>query len=196
MAYSDIQNKVGQTQMANHILLAQSRKDRDEARKKKKDKINLRKQQDKIKADEKKRLKEDSEFYRGQDPNAKIYNRDGQEVLNDGSIVRDEDIRTDGPIIDPNSLLQIGGKALDLLKFVPQMMIRGNRIAGVPNFPGGGFTTTSGAFVDLSGEAYYLDGGELIPQGGYDPSRHGDLLPDGGPDRAMNNTNNSMKIYG
>ena len=65
---------------------------------------------------------------------------------------------------------------------------QGMMIAGTPNFPGGGFTTTSGAFVDLSGEAYYLDGGELIPQGGYDPSRHGDLIPEGGPDmRVMNN---------
>ena len=61
-------------------------------------------------------------------------------------------------------------------------------LAGVPNFPGGGFTTTSGAFVDLSGEAYYLDNGELIPTGGYDPAVHGDLIPEGGPDmRVMNN---------
>ena len=63
------------------------------------------------------------------------------------------------------------------------------KIAGAPNFPGGGFTTTSGAFVDLSGEAYYLDNGELIPEGGYDPAIHGDLIPGGGPDlpRVMNN---------
>ena len=27
-------------------------------------------------------------------------------------------------------------------------------LAGVPNFPGGGFTTTTGAFVDLDGESY------------------------------------------
>ena len=61
-------------------------------------------------------------------------------------------------------------------------------IAGAPNFPGGGFTTTSGAFVDLSGEAYFLIDGELIPQGGYDPAKHGDLIPHGGPDmRVMNN---------
>ena len=61
-------------------------------------------------------------------------------------------------------------------------------LASVPNFPGGGFTTTSGAFVDLSGEAYYLDNGELIPEGGYDPAIHGDLIPQGGPDmRVMNN---------
>ena len=63
------------------------------------------------------------------------------------------------------------------------------KLAGAPNFPGGGFTTTSGAFVDLSGEAYYLDNGELIPTGGYDPAVHGDLIPEGGPDipQAMNN---------
>ena len=62
------------------------------------------------------------------------------------------------------------------------------KLAGAPNFTGGGFTTTSGAFVDLSGEAYYLDGGELIPEGGYDPAKHGDLIPHGGPDmRVMNN---------
>ena len=64
------------------------------------------------------------------------------------------------------------------------------KLAGAPNFPGGGFTTTSGAFVDLSGEAYYLDNGELIPEGGYDPAIHGDLIPQGGPDmRVMNNQN-------
>ena len=63
--------------------------------------------------------------------------------------------------------------------------LTGIDLAGVPNFPGGGFTTTSGAFVDLNGEAYYLDGGELIPTGGYDPAIHGDLIPEGGPDRVM-----------
>ena len=77
---------------------------------------------------------------------------------------------------------------------------QGMMIAGAPNFPGGGYTTTSGAFVDLSGEAYYLDNGELIPEGGYDPAIHGDLIPGGGPgtDRVMNETNdnNSMMIYG
>ena len=50
------------------------------------------------------------------------------------------------------------------------MANQGMMIAGTPNFPGGGYTTTSGAFVDLSGEAYYLDNGELIPEGGYDPA--------------------------
>ena len=69
-------------------------------------------------------------------------------------------------------------------------------IAGAPNFPGGGFTTTSGAFVDLSGEAYYLDDGELIPEGGYDPAIHGDLIPGGGPgtDRVDAGMNQGMMI--
>ena len=63
------------------------------------------------------------------------------------------------------------------------------KLAGLPNFPGGGYSSTSGAFVDLSGEAYFLMDGELIPQGGYDPAKHGDLIPHGGPDlpQAMNN---------
>ena len=62
-------------------------------------------------------------------------------------------------------------------------------LAGVPDFPGGGYGSTSGAIVDLNGEAYFLIDGELIPQGGYDPAKHGDLIPHGGPDlpRVMNN---------
>ena len=71
-------------------------------------------------------------------------------------------------------------------------------IAGVPNFPGGGFGSTSGAFVDLSGEAYFLIDGELIPQGGYDPAKHGDLIPHGGPDipQAMNNQGMMISMGG
>ena len=77
-------------------------------------------------------------------------------------------------------------------------LFTGIDLSGVPSFPGGGYSSTSGAFVDLSGEAYFLIDGELIPQGGYDPAKHGDLIPHGGPDipQAMNNKNNSMKIYG
>ena len=63
------------------------------------------------------------------------------------------------------------------------------KLAGVPDFPGGGYGSTSGAIIDLQGEAYFLIDGELIPQGGYDPAKHGDLIPHGGPDvpQAMNN---------
>ena len=73
-------------------------------------------------------------LYGGKDPNAKIYNRDGQEVLNDGSIIRDEDIRTDGPIIDPNTLLQIGGAAGGLLRLLINPF-GGNQLAKLPHTP-------------------------------------------------------------
>ena len=68
-------------------------------------------------------------------------------------------------------------------------------LAGTPNFPGGGKTTTSGAFVNLYGDAFYLINGELIKDGGYNPRRHGELIPGGGPDsldRVMRNED--MKI--
>lgn len=73
--------------------------------------------------------------------------------------------------------------------YVPAPPRPNKGLVSVPNFPGGGYSSTSGAFVDLSGEAYFLMDGELIPQGGYDPAKHGDLIPHGGPDvpRAMNN---------
>ena len=199
MAYSDIQEKLGQQMMANSVLLAEkysqgnlfpkgsegnpySKNPRAQSAKRKRD---YKKAQE-----EKKSAKQVSDEARQREFQRR---KERGEVF--GDMPPDFNLMEN---LDPNSLLQIGGKALDLLKFVPQMMIRGNRIAGVPNFPGGGYGSTSGAFVDLSGEAYFLIDGELIPQGGYDPAKHGDLIPHGGPDipQAMNNTNNSMKIYG
>ena len=87
----------------------------------------------------------------------------------------------------------------DMLLSLPLDYVKNKRnqdmtIAGVPNFPGGGFTTTSGAFVDLSGEAYYLEDGELIPEGGYAPAIHGDLIPGGGQDRVDAGMNQGMMI--
>ena len=199
MAYSDIQDKLGQQQMANSVLLAEkysqgnlfpkgsegnpySKNPRAQSAKRKRD---YKKAQE-----EKKSAKQVSDEARQREFQRR---KERGEVF--GDMPPDFNLMEN---FDPNSLLQIGGKALDVLKFIPQMMIRGNRIAGVPNFPGGGYSSTSGAFVDLSGEAYFLMDGELIPQGGYDPAKHGDLIPHGGPDipQAMNNTNNSMKIYG
>ena len=94
------------------------------------------------------------------------------------------------PKDDPNKRVPAPGKdGTPSSPYLPgKSPIPSKGLASVPNFPGGGFTTTSGAFVDLSGEAYYLDNGELIPEGGYDPAIHGDLIPQGGPDmRVMNN---------
>ena len=199
MAYADIQEKVGQTLMANQTLLAQARKDRDDARKKKKDKINLRKQQDKIKAAEEKARKEDREYYKGLDPNAKVYNTDGQEVLDDGSIVVDEDIRTNGPIIDPNTLLQIGGAAAGFGGNILRMLINplgGNAVA--MNFEDtglgdGGFISTDKPhiYINRGAEAYILmPDGDFRFDGMYDPKRHCNAFPGLG----LVQRNDDMKI--
>ena len=152
MAYSDIQNKVGQTQMANQILIAQSREDRDDARKKKKQRINQKKQVDAANKRNEEYLKEESKYYRGQDPNAKIFNRDGQEVADDGSIIVDDSPVT-GPVIEPaegdvetdafgnpvydtiNDLMKIGAGAAGFGGNILRMLINplgGNALASTP----------------------------------------------------------------
>jgi len=80
--------------------IQEERKRRAEIRTKKKQRINRRKQ---IEAANKRREEfeqEEREFYRRQDPNAKIFNRDGQEVAEDGSIIVDDSPVT-GPVIEP-----------------------------------------------------------------------------------------------
>jgi len=76
------------------------RKKRDEARRKRKQRINRKKQIDASNKRNEEYLKEESKYYRGQDPNAKIFNRDGQEVADDGSIIVDDSPVT-GPVIEP-----------------------------------------------------------------------------------------------
>ena len=76
------------------------RKKRDEARRKKKQRSNRKKQIDAANKRNEEYLKEESKYYRGQDPNAKIFNKDGQEVADDGSIIVDDSPVT-GPVIEP-----------------------------------------------------------------------------------------------
>ena len=76
------------------------RKKREEARQKRKQRINRKKQIDASNKRNEEYLKEESKYYRGQDPNAKIFNRDGQEVADDGSIIVDDSPVT-GPVIEP-----------------------------------------------------------------------------------------------
>ena len=76
------------------------RKKREEARRKKKQQINRKKQIDAANKRNEEYLKEESEYYKKQDPNAKVFNRDGQEVADDGSIIVDDSPIT-GPVIEP-----------------------------------------------------------------------------------------------
>ena len=78
----------------------EDRKKREEARKKKKQRINRKKQQDAANKRNEEYLKEESKYYRKRDPNAKIFNKDGQEVADDGSIIVDDSPVT-GPVIEP-----------------------------------------------------------------------------------------------
>ena len=78
----------------------EDRQKRDEARRKKKQQINRKKQQDAANKRNEEYLKEESEYYKKQDPNAKVFNRDGQEVADDGSIIVDDSPIT-GPVIEP-----------------------------------------------------------------------------------------------
>ena len=80
--------------------IQEERRRRAEIRTKKKQRINRRKQ---IEAANKRREEfeqEEREYYRKRDPNAKIFNRDGQEVADDGSIIVDDSPVT-GPVIEP-----------------------------------------------------------------------------------------------
>ena len=80
--------------------IQEERKRRAEIRTKKKQRINRRKQIEAANKRNEEYLREEREFYRKQDPNAKIFNRDGQEVADDGSIIVDDSPVT-GPVIEP-----------------------------------------------------------------------------------------------
>ena len=204
MAYSDLQEKTNQVRMNNSVLLAEkysqgnlfprgsderpySKEPRAEGARKKK--------QFKKDQEAKKKAKEVSD-------NARQRERDARKKRGEvfGDMPPDFNLmETLGPSL--NKLLQIGGAAGSMIPFMGgnmlKMLIGGPKVmAGAPNFPGGGYSSTSGAFVDLSGEAYFLINGELIPQGGYDPAKHGDLIPHGGPDIPQAMNNQDMTIAG
>ena len=80
--------------------IQEERERRAEARMKKKQRINRRKQIDAANKRNEEYLQEEREYYRKQDPNAKIFNREGQEVAEDGSIIVDDSPVT-GPVIEP-----------------------------------------------------------------------------------------------
>ena len=148
--------------------IQEERKRRAEARTKKKQRINRRKQ---IEAANKRREEfeqEEREFYRKQDPNAKVFNREGQEVADDGSIIVDDSPVT-GPVIEPKE----GDVDTDAF---------GNPVYGFKGSPGLslGFEVTANTILDLfspvlplqSGGSYVIN---LISQIIRDPSKIGNL---------------------
>ena len=131
MAYSDIQEKLSQQRMANSVLLAEKYSQGNLFPKGSEGNPYSKnpRAEGARKKREYKKAKEVSDNARKREWKAR---KDRGEVFGD---------------MPPDfNLIETGGKVLDLLKFVPQMMIRGNRIAGVPNVSGGGY----GSQVELS----------------------------------------------
>ena len=209
MAYSDIQNKVGQIQMANQILLAQSKippPNEGEGTRDYRERISG----GSYKAN---RKNKNNPFAGMTDDEQRIEAAKRQEALNkkreeerldqDPELNKQrEDMRQGDYLQDPeqpfniNTLLQIGGKALDLLKFVPQMMIRPNAVAMHFDDTGlgdGGFISTDKPhiYINRGAEAYIrMPDGDFRFDGFYDPARHGNAFPGLG----LVQRNDGMKI--
>ena len=121
MAYSDLQEKMNQVRMNNSVLLAEKYsqgnlfpRGSDERPYSKEPRAEGARKKRKFKKDQeaKKKAKEVSDNAREREWNAR---KERGEVFGD---------------MPPDfNLMETGGKILDLLKFVPQMLIRGNRIA-------------------------------------------------------------------
>ena len=194
MAYSDIQNRLGQQQMANSVLLAEqytqgnlfpkgsdenpySKNPRAQSAKRKRD---YKKAQE-----EKKKLPSDADIQtkgnmKGQPSPEEVFGEDyegGPTYLNIGEGL--------------NKLLQIGGAVGGGLRFLTNPL--GNQMALTFEEAGlgaGGFVGTSrtNVFVNEGGEAYILEpNGNFKFDGLYAPEIHGPIFP-----RAQ--ANDDMKI--
>ena len=200
MAYADIQNKVGQIQMANQILIAQAMSDEEKFKKKKE----LKKQVRKTHKQRQSEARGKDPKFQGGSPGTEFK---PEEFVPDPTAdeiqeaLREDDYRRGDYLQDPeqpfniNTLLQIGGKALDLLKFVPQMMIRPNAVAMDMKdaIPRGGFfgLEKTNVIVNDGGEAFIVEpDGNFKFDGFYDPVRHGPMFPG----YVQNQSNDEMKI--
>ena len=184
MAYSDIQDKLSQQQMANSVLLAEkysqgnlfpkgsegnpySKNPRAEGARKKRA---YKKAQE-----EKKKLPSDADIQtkgnmQGQAPPEEVFGEDYQ----------------GGPTY-LNTLLQIGGAAGSMIPFIGGNMLK--MLIGGPNamamnvedaLPRGGFVGTerTNIFINDGGEAYIREpNGNMKFDGFYDPATHGPIFP-------------------
>ena len=206
MAYTDIQNRVGQTQMANQILLAQSKippPNEGEGTRDYRKRISG--------GSYKNKPNKNNPFAGMTDEEQRIEAAKRQEALNkkreeerldqDPELNKQrEDMRQGDYLQDPeqpfniNSLLQIGGAiGGGVLPLLQQLLIR-NPNAMAMNFedalPRGGFigTERTNIFINDGGEAYIREpNGNFKFDGMYDPARHGPVFP-----RAQ--ANDDMKI--
>ena len=213
MAYSDIQNKVGQTQMANQILLAQSKippPNEGEGTRDYRDRISGG-------SYKKNRRNKDNPFAGMSDEEQRIEAAKRQEALNkkreeerldqDPELNKQrEDMRQGDYLQDPeqpfniNTLLQIGGAAGSMIPFMgfealkylfgPRAMAMNFEDTGLGD---GGFISTDKPhiYINRGAEAYILmPDGDFRFDGMYDPKRHGNAFPGLG----LVQRNDGMKI--
>ena len=198
MAYSDIQNKVGQIQMANRVLLAQKMSDDQEDDQEMSDeeknelKRKLKKQVRKTpKQRQAEARRKDPKFQGGSPgtifvpPPEPTTDQDIQDTL------QDEDMEQGDYLEDPenphlNNLMKIGGAAAGFGGNILRMLINplgGNALA--MNFEDtglgdGGFISTDKPhiYINRGAEAYILmPDGDFRFDGMYDPKRHGNAFP-------------------
>jgi len=187
MAYSDIQNKVGQTQMANQILLAERKippPEEGEGTRDYRKRISGGTYKNKNK---KNKTPSDADIQtegnmKGQVPPEDIFGEDYQ----------------GGPTY-LRQLLQIGGAiGGGVVPLLQQLLIR-NPNAMAMDFKdamgGGGFVGTqrTNVFINQGGEAYIREpDGNMKFDGMYTPEIHGPIFP--GMGLVQNQSNNNMKI--
>ena len=212
MAFTDIQNKVGQTQMANQILLAQSKippPNEGEG---------TRDYRKRISGGSYKNKPNKNNPYAGMtDDEQRIEAAKRQEALNkkreeerldqDPELNKQrEDMRQGDYLEDPenphlNNLMKIGGAAAGFGGNLLRMLINplgGNAMA--MNFEDtglseGGFISTDKPhiYINSGAEAYILEpNGNFKFDGFYDPARHGNAFP--GLGLVQNQRNDDMKI--
>ena len=192
MAYADIQNKVGQIQMANRILIAQAMSDEEKFKKKKELKKQVRKTPKQRQSEARGK---DPKFQGGSPgtefkPEEFVPDPTAEEIQ---EALREDDYRRGDYLQDPeqpfniNTLLQIGGAAGSMIPFIGGNMLK--MLIGGPNamamdyedaLPRGGFigTERTNIFINDGGEAYIREpNGNFKFDGMYDPARHGPVFP-------------------
>ena len=207
MAYADIQNKVGQIQMANRILLAQGTSDDQEMSDEEKNELKRKLKKQVRKTPQQRRndkIKKDPKMQGGSPgtvfvpPDGPITDQDIQDAL------QDEDMKQGDYLEDPenphlNNLMKIGGAAAGFGGNILRMLINplgGNALA--MNFEDtglgdGGFISTDKPhiYINRGAEAYILmPDGDFRCDGFYDPARHGNAFPGLG----LVQRNDGMKI--
>ena len=199
MAYSDIQNKVGQIQMANQILIAQSKippPNEGEGTRDYRKRISGGSYKNKPNKNNPYAGLTDEQQKEAADKNQEKLNkkREEERLDQDPELNKQrEDMRQGDYLEDPeqpfniNTLLQIGGAAGSMIPFIGGNMLK--MFIGGPNvlamdyedaLPRGGFigTERTNIFINDGGEAYIREpNGNFKFDGFYDPARHGPVFP-------------------